>query len=399
MPKEAVGTLVREWRDRRHRSQLDLAHRDRRVSATSELRRDGPRQTESRAGDRARRRAGCPAEGTQHDAPRGRVRAALRRDVALRSGDGDDALRDPAAPRRARSVSGARHRPPLERGAEQHRRDDAGRRVCPPDLLGPPINVYRVLPPPAGSGRAHPELPRVGELPPAPAASICGAHERSNPRRAAGRGDRLSERRRAEPHERGAAWDEPPLLVPVVLELGGAVLSLFTTLTTFGTPRDITLDELAVELFFPADAETEAVLQVARRGGHRPSHAAGRRTQVTRAQARTRRARRTAVMRASRPAAAARLAMISENSPRASTVREMRAAASGAFADESSGHDCPRPCSARTTGHRDRDQPGDVRRVAGVEAQAEREEEHRGKCIAAAGARAARRGSRRPSRR
>ena len=25
MPKEAVGTLVREWRDRRHRSQLDLA--------------------------------------------------------------------------------------------------------------------------------------------------------------------------------------------------------------------------------------------------------------------------------------------------------------------------------------------------------------------------------------
>ena len=52
--------------------------------------------------------------------------------------------------------------------------------------------------------------------------------------------------------------DEPPLLVPVVLELGGAVLSLFTTLTTFGTPRDITLDELAVELFFPADPETEA---------------------------------------------------------------------------------------------------------------------------------------------
>ena len=58
--------------------------------------------------------------------------------------------------------------------------------ALPPDLLGPPINVYRVCLHPAGSGRAHPELPRVGELSPAPAASIRGAHERSNPRRAAG---------------------------------------------------------------------------------------------------------------------------------------------------------------------------------------------------------------------
>jgi len=55
--------------------------------------------------------------------------------------------------------------------------------------------------------------------------------------------------------------DEPPLLVPCRLLVGGAELSLFTTLTTFGTPRDITLDELAVELFFPADDATEAILR------------------------------------------------------------------------------------------------------------------------------------------
>jgi hypothetical protein len=55
--------------------------------------------------------------------------------------------------------------------------------------------------------------------------------------------------------------DEPQLLVPCRLSVGGAELSLFTTLTTFGTPRDITLDELAVELFFPADAATEAILR------------------------------------------------------------------------------------------------------------------------------------------
>ena len=58
-----------------------------------------------------------------------------------------------------------------------------------------------------------------------------------------------------------AGADEPPLLVPCQLEVGGAELSLFTTLTTFGTPRDITLDELAVELFFPADDATEAILR------------------------------------------------------------------------------------------------------------------------------------------
>jgi hypothetical protein len=47
----------------------------------------------------------------------------------------------------------------------------------------------------------------------------------------------LADRTPAEP-------DEPPLLVPWTLERDGQVLSLFTTLTTFGTPRDITLEEL-----------------------------------------------------------------------------------------------------------------------------------------------------------
>jgi transcriptional regulator with XRE-family HTH domain len=54
--------------------------------------------------------------------------------------------------------------------------------------------------------------------------------------------------------------DDPPLLVPLRVQLGDDVLSLFTTLTTFGTPRDVTLEELAVELFFPADEQTERLL-------------------------------------------------------------------------------------------------------------------------------------------
>ncbi len=51
------------------------------------------------------------------------------------------------------------------------------------------------------------------------------------------------------------------LLVPCVLDITGQRLSLFTTLATFGSPRDVTLAELTVELFYPADAATEAALR------------------------------------------------------------------------------------------------------------------------------------------
>lgn len=54
---------------------------------------------------------------------------------------------------------------------------------------------------------------------------------------------------------------EPSLLIPCIMELHGQELSLFTTLTTFGSPRDITLHELCVELFYPADTHTEVFLK------------------------------------------------------------------------------------------------------------------------------------------
>ncbi|MBB3220817.1 helix-turn-helix domain-containing protein [Pseudoduganella umbonata] len=38
----------------------------------------------------------------------------------------------------------------------------------------------------------------------------------------------------------------------------GARLAFFSTITTFGTPRDVTLDEVFIESCFPADAETAA---------------------------------------------------------------------------------------------------------------------------------------------
>ncbi len=51
--------------------------------------------------------------------------------------------------------------------------------------------------------------------------------------------------------------DVGSLLVPLELALGDQVLSFFSTLTTFGSPRDVTLEELTIELFYPADEPTE----------------------------------------------------------------------------------------------------------------------------------------------
>lgn len=58
-----------------------------------------------------------------------------------------------------------------------------------------------------------------------------------------------------------SAMPSDELLVPCVLELGGQRLALFTTLATFGSPRDVTLAELTVELFYPADESTASALR------------------------------------------------------------------------------------------------------------------------------------------
>ena len=56
---------------------------------------------------------------------------------------------------------------------------------------------------------------------------------------------------------------EPPLeaVMPVELDLGDGYLRLFNTLTTFGTPQDVVLQELRIEMLFPADNPSDAILQ------------------------------------------------------------------------------------------------------------------------------------------
>jgi transcriptional regulator with XRE-family HTH domain len=130
----------------------------------------------------------------------------------------------------------------------------------PPHVVGSPTNVFRVCLHPEGlapmtrnfdewSAYLLGQLGRLRSLTAAPEVAALDA-EVSGYANLAGR-DHWRE---------AAAGDEAALLVPWRVEVGGRELSFFTTLTSFGTPQDISLAELAVELFYPADEATEVAL-------------------------------------------------------------------------------------------------------------------------------------------
>jgi transcriptional regulator with XRE-family HTH domain len=53
----------------------------------------------------------------------------------------------------------------------------------------------------------------------------------------------------------------PGFVVPLRMSVDDEALSFVSTTTVFGTPMDVTLAELAIESFFPADAATAAALR------------------------------------------------------------------------------------------------------------------------------------------
>lgn len=128
-----------------------------------------------------------------------------------------------------------------------------------PELLQPPINVLRLSLHPAGlaprirnlvAWRAH-LLHRLRQ-------QIDTSHD---PQLIA----QLRELQ-ALPAPRPDAPDEsstrPAIAVPMQLEVDGHVLNMLSTTTVFGSPVDITLAELALEAFVPADGETAERLRV-----------------------------------------------------------------------------------------------------------------------------------------
>jgi len=54
--------------------------------------------------------------------------------------------------------------------------------------------------------------------------------------------------------------DYAGIAVPLELETEAGLLSLLSTTTVFGTPVDVTLSELAIESFFPANEQTATIL-------------------------------------------------------------------------------------------------------------------------------------------
>lgn len=51
------------------------------------------------------------------------------------------------------------------------------------------------------------------------------------------------------------------LLLPIHIRMGDLDLRLFSTIMTLGTPQDVTLQELRIETFFPADQNSERCWQ------------------------------------------------------------------------------------------------------------------------------------------
>ena len=124
-------------------------------------------------------------------------------------------------------------------------------------LLRPPVNTLRVS--------LHPEglAPRIANLAEYSAHLITRLQ-----RQAAVAGDpaltALVDELRAYPGVGDPATTPEPvelLFVPLRLRVDGGEMRFFSTIATFGTALDITLAELAIESFFPADAETAAALQ------------------------------------------------------------------------------------------------------------------------------------------
>ena len=256
----SVGVLVKEWRARRGRSQMDLAH----------------------SAGVSTRHLSFVETGRSRPSPELVLALAEDLDVPLRERNTmllaagfaprypRTPLDDPTMAHVTRSLQRLLDAHDPYPGVALDRRWDvvlanraAGALVglLPPELAGPPTNIFRASLHPDGLAAHTANLEEwatylVGQL----------RHL------AAVTGDRDLRDLEAEVSTYPAVADlgtplrppppeEPTLLVPFRLRLGDEELSLFTTLTTFGTPRDVTLDELALELFFPADDRTASLLR------------------------------------------------------------------------------------------------------------------------------------------
>jgi hypothetical protein len=127
-----------------------------------------------------------------------------------------------------------------------------------PELLRPPVNAIRLT--------LHPQglAPRIVNLAEWRRHVIAELRQQIDARADPGNQALLSEIM-AYPSPPGGAAIEPEegaqrYATPLRIKTDAGIASFLSTITIFGTPTDVTLSELALEMLFPADAMTVAVV-------------------------------------------------------------------------------------------------------------------------------------------
>ncbi|SDC12188.1 helix-turn-helix domain-containing protein [Actinokineospora iranica] len=126
-----------------------------------------------------------------------------------------------------------------------------------PGLLAPPANVLRISLHPDGLA---PRIVNLGEWRAHLLARLRGQITLTADEKLAALHDELSAYPCAQP-EPEIDQHAADVVVPLRLRTRDAELAFFGTVTTFGTPLDITVAELAIESFFPADQATAEALR------------------------------------------------------------------------------------------------------------------------------------------
>ena len=258
MPQtQPVGAQLRAWRQRRRLTQLDLAgHAD--VST---------------------RHLSCMETGRALPSREMVLRLADRLEVPLRERNRlltaagyaplyrEHALADPEmrAPAQALQRVLKAHEPYPALAVDRHwNLVECNRLVplllqgLPQQLLGPPLNVLRAS--------LHPQglAPRIVNLG-AWRAHLLHRLQRQTQASADPVLQALTDELQgyAVPAGEPAAPlpNDAQVYVPLQLRTAAGVLNFISTVTVFGTPTDITLSELALETFFPADEDTARALR------------------------------------------------------------------------------------------------------------------------------------------
>lgn len=130
-----------------------------------------------------------------------------------------------------------------------------------PSLLVPPVNVLRVTLHPKGVAPQIENLAEVRE-------HVIARLQRDFELTADEKLKDLLDEVRSYPGDDGDASNQEPsayggLVVPLKLRTPAGVITLFSTTTVFGTPLEVTLSELMLEAFYPADEFSANVLRAA----------------------------------------------------------------------------------------------------------------------------------------